>query len=385
MVKTGIDVLIDGRARPLRGQKVGLVTNPTGVLADGVSSIEALRAAGVEVRALFGPEHGVRGDVPAGKYVASYPDAKTGLPVYSLYGKTRTPTPAMLKGLDVLLFDLQDIGSRSYTYLSTLGAVLDGAAKSGVKVMVLDRPNPCGGLRVEGGPVRAGFFSFVSKYPTAYLHGLTLGEAATMMVGEGWIGKPTLEVVKCAGLTREMVWPDFGRARWIPTSPNVPKWQTALLYAATGILGELESVSIGIGVPGSQFALCGAPGVDGPRLADALNARNLRGWGFAPEIWTPTKGAHAGKTCSGVRLILTDLKRAELTRLNFELLAQLRSQCAAELSAGGETRRMFDLSCGADAVRKKFRAGASSDELWTTFQSGASGFASRRAKYLLYP
>ena len=151
MVKTGLDVLISGGAKALSGQKVGLVTNPTGALADGTTNIEALRGAGVDLRALFGPEHGVRGDVPAGKYVASYRDSKTGLSVYSLYGKTRVPTLAMLKGLDVLLFDLQDIGSRSYTYLSTLGAVLDGAAKAGVKVMVLDRPNPCGGLRVEGG------------------------------------------------------------------------------------------------------------------------------------------------------------------------------------------------------------------------------------------
>ena len=178
-VRTGAEVLAaDGFAR-LKGLSVGLVTNQTGVLPGGTATADALRAAeGVKLRALFGPEHGVRGDVPAGKYVASGTDAKTGVPVYSLYGRTKVPTAAMLKGLDLLVFDIQDIGCRSYTYLSTLGCVLEGGARHKVPVLVLDRPNPLGLTRVEGGPPSAGFFSFIGKYATAYRHGLTMGEAA---------------------------------------------------------------------------------------------------------------------------------------------------------------------------------------------------------------
>ena len=384
MVKTGLDVLVGGGGRELKGLKVGLITNPTGILADGTPGIEALQRIGVRVAALFGPEHGVRGDVPAGDYVASYKDAKSGLPVYSLYGKTRSPTASMLRGLDLLLFDLQDIGSRSYTYISTLGAVLDGAAKHRIPVRVLDRPNPCGGVRVEGGPVRPGFFSFVSKYPMAYRHGLTMGEAAKMMVGEGWTGDASLSVAACEGLGPKVLWPETGRKRWVPTSPNVPKWETALLYAATGIIGELESLSIGIGVPGSQFALCGRPGADGARLTERLNERPLSGFRFSPEIWTPRSGNFAGRRCSGVRIALTEPGNAELTRLNFELLRFFRAECADELSSGGETRRMLDLSCGTDAVRKALARGADADALWAEFQSGVEGFAKRRRKYQIY-
>ncbi|MGC4042733.1 MAG: DUF1343 domain-containing protein [Armatimonas sp.] len=378
MVQTGLERLVEADGGELKGRKVGLITNPTGILADGTSGIEALRGVGVKLGALFGPEHGVRGDVPAGKYIPNYTDAKTGLTAYSLYGKTRQPTAAMLRGLDALAFDLQDIGARSYTYLSSLGEVLKASAIHKIPVFVLDRPNPCGGVRVEGGPTRAGFTSFISKYPTAYLHGLTLGEAARLMVGEGWVGKAELTVISCANLTRTMVWPDFERPRWVPTSPNVPKWETALLYAATGIIGELPSVSIGIGVPGSQFALCGAPGIDGQKLAAQLST--IPNWKFTPESWTPAKGVHAGKRCTGVRLTMTDPQKAVLCRLNFALLAALRN--LPHFSSGEETR-MFDLSCGTDAVRRAYQKGASEADLWAEFQRGVDGFAKKRQKYLL--
>jgi uncharacterized protein YbbC (DUF1343 family) len=381
MVQTGLDRLIASRGGELKGRRIGLVTNPTGVLTDGTGGIEALRSAGVELGALFGPEHGVRGDVPAGKYISSYTDPKTRLPVYSLYGKTRQPTASMLRGLDALAFDLQDIGARSYTYLSSLGEVLKASAIHKIPVFVLDRPNPCGGQRVEGGPTRAGFSSFISKYPTAYLHGLTLGEAARMLVGEGWVGAAKLNVVPCSGLTRDAIWPDFERGAWVPTSPNVPKWETALLYGATGIIGELPSVSIGIGVPGSQFALCGAPGIDAPRLAAMLNGGNLPGWKFAPTRWTPSKGTFAGKLCTGVRLTMTDPRKCALCRPNFALLAALRS--LTHFGSAEETR-MFDLSCGTSSVRSAYQKGASEPDLWAEFQRGADSFTKKRQKYLLY-
>lgn len=379
MVQTGLEALVEAGGGEWKGHKIGLVTNPTGVLADGTSGIEALRAVGVKLGALFGPEHGVRGDVPAGKYIANYTDPKSGLPAYSLYGKTRQPNAAMLRGLDALAFDLQDVGARSYTYLSTLGEVLKASATHKIPVFVLDRPNPCGGVRVEGGPTRAGFTSFISKYPTAYLHGLTLGEAARILVGEGWVGKAQLKVIPCTNLTRSMVWPDFERPRWVPTSPNVPKWETALLYAATGIIGELPSVSIGIGVPGSQFALCGAPGVDGQKLAAKL--ATIPNWKATPESWTPAKGVHAGRRCNGVRLTLTNPQSAVLCRMNFALLSALRN---LNHFGSGEESRMFDLSCGTSAVRSAYLKGAAEADLWAEFQRGADGFAKKRQKYLIY-
>jgi uncharacterized protein YbbC (DUF1343 family) len=392
-VYTGPEVLAEEGFARLKGRRVGLVTNPTGILPDRTSTIESLmRADGVQLRALFGPEHGVRGDVPAGKYVPSSRDARTGLPVYSLYGRTKVPTAAMLRGLDTLVFDIQDIGARSYTYLSTLGSVMDGAARHGVAVVVLDRPNPVGLDRVEGGPTRPGFTSFVSKYPVGYLHGMTLGEVARMINGRGWLlggRKCDLTVVPCRNLTRTMAtWGAFGAGLpWVPTSPNVPRATTPHFYAATGITGELPTLSIGIGTT-QQFELAGAPGIDSAALARELDRRSavLTGWEFRPATWTPTKGAHKGRTCGGVRLVLSAPERAPLTRINFEILDALRTLDRTHdwFGSDAEATRLFDLSCGTDRVRKAFRSGAGASDLWGVFNEGHDAFLAARRPYLLY-
>lgn len=385
-VSPGIAVLAAQDFAPLKGMTIGLVTNATGILPDGkTSTIDALHhAPGVKLAALFGPEHGVRGDVPAGRYVASYTDKRTGLPVHSLYGPTKTPTAAMLKGLSALVFDIQDIGCRSYTYLSTLGAVLSGAAQHGVPVIVCDRPNLLGGVRVEGGPPRSGYFSFIGAYSVAYRHGLTLGEAARMLAGKGYLKsnrKPDITVISCDGLTRDLAgWKSFGGLPWVPTSPNIPTADAAVLYAVTGIIGELSTVSIGIGSD-APFGYCGAPDVNAQRLTDTLNGYGLAGITFQPATWTPRKGTFAGRSCSGVRVTVTDMATAELCRVNFALLTALRTATNRRPFA---SVGLFDYACGTNAVRKVFQAGAKESDLWAEFNRGAAEFAAARKPFLLY-
>ena len=224
VVKTGIEVLKAQRFELLEGKRVGLITNPTGV-DDGLrSTVDILNEApNVELVALFGPEHGVRGDAHAGDHVGNQTDPVTGLPVYSLYGKTRKPTPEMLRGIDVLVYDIQDIGCRSFTYISTMGEAMAAAAENGIEFVVLDRPNPLGGRKVEGPLVQDGFFSFVSQYRIPYVYGLTCGELAMLLNGEGMIGKPcNLHVVAMEGWKRDMVYEDTG-LQWIPSSPHIPQ------------------------------------------------------------------------------------------------------------------------------------------------------------------
>lgn len=383
-VLPGIAVLAAQGFSPLRGLRVGIVTNPTGVLPDGkTSTVDALsRADGVRLVALFGPEHGVRGDVPAGKYIASYTDKRTGLPAYSLYGKTKSPTASMLKGIDVLLFDIQDIGCRSYTYLSTLGAVLDGAGKHGVSVIVCDRPNPLGGIRVEGRPVEPGYTSFVSRYPVAYRHGLTMGELAKLLTRRGYVHKVDLSVIPCENLSREQSgWESFGGLPWIPTSPNIPTPDAAILYAVTGIIGELPSVSIGIGTD-APFGYCGSPKINADKLIAILNDYNLPGVSFTKAQWVPRKGAFRGDLCHGARIRITDMTTAELCRVNFALLSAFR--ITTPNIPLFHKKSLFDAVCGTDTVRKVFLAGATEPEIWAEFQRGAATFAESRKPYFLY-
>ena len=387
MIFTGLDALIDKQFAPLRGRRIGLVTNQSAVSREGVPAIEVLqKASGVHLVALFGPEHGVRGDVPAGRWIPSYRDRATGLPVWSLYGPTKVPTAAMLKGIETLVFDLQDIGSRSYTYLSTLGCVLEGAARQGVSVVVLDRPNPCGLERVEGGPVRAGFTSFVSKYPLAYRHGMTLGEAARMIVGAGFLATKNegrLSVVPCPGLTRGFFdWESSGLL-WRRSSPNVPKAETALYYAATGIVGELTCLSIGVGTP-TPFELAGAPGLDAAAFTRRLAAATGPGIAFDMARWMPANGVFAGRECYGARIRITDPVAARLTPLNFAILSALHAGGIADPFRDREARRMFDLSCGTDRVRRAFLAGATVAEMTAVFDTGVREFERSRQPYLLY-
>ena len=382
-VQTGIETLIQQGFAPLKGKRVGLITNPTGVTRDLKATIDILAAApGVRLVALYGPEHGVRGDARAGQKVAGAKDPATGLPVHSLYGSTTKPTPAMLRGLDLLIFDLQDVGSRSYTYIATLGRAMEAAAENGIPFMVLDRPNPIGGNRVEGNITETGFRSIVSPYPIPYCHGLTVGELARMINDRGWIkGKCDLTVIPMKGWRRDMQWAETELA-WVPTSPHVPKPESAYFYAATGIVGELSSVSIGVGYT-LPFELAGRPGIGARSFANELNRRDLSGFFFRPMTWTPFYAVFKGQSVGGAQIYLTDAESAELTRLNFEIMDVIR-KLSPRTALFGSSTRMFDLVCGTDRVRKDFRAGKSSGEIWRSWNSGSRGFREARRGYLLY-
>src|ERR1051325_11284464 len=249
-VKLGNETLADGGFKELRGKRVGLITNPSGVNSQVQSTIDVLRRApDVKLVALFAPEHGLNADVPAGTEYPNSTDARTGLPVYSLYGPgpTRRPTRAMLQGLDALVYDVQDNGCRSYTFISTMGLTMEACASNTVEFIVLDRPNPLGGERVEGPMLRAQFKSFVGQWPVPYVYGLTAGELARMINGEGWITpRCQLTVVPLKNWRRWMVWRDTGLP-WVPTSPYMPSADSPLHYPSTGLLGHIGGGGIGVG------------------------------------------------------------------------------------------------------------------------------------------
>lgn len=385
-VRLGIDELIRANFEPLAGKRVGLITNPSGVAGDLRSTTDILhRAARVKLVALFGPEHGVRGDIYAGEKVADARDSVTGLPVFSLYGKTRKPAPEMLTGLDVLVYDVQDIGSRSYTFISTLALAMEAAAEAGVKVVVLDRPNPIGGVRVEGRPLDVKFRSFVGQLPIPYNHGMTVGELAQMINGEGWLAggvKCDLTVVPMQGWRRAMIWADTG-LNWVPTSPHIPRADSAFFYAATGTLGELHVLTEGVGYT-QPFELCGGPGIEAEKLAAELNGRKFTGVYFRPAYFQPFYGRLEKKPCAGVQLVLTDPRKVELSVIPFHIIDAVSRLKPETKWFGNKRDDMFDKVCGTDGVRKMFLEKKSIEEILAFWREGAAEFAARRGKYLLY-
>ncbi|MDQ2817261.1 MAG: DUF1343 domain-containing protein, partial [Candidatus Eremiobacteraeota bacterium] len=273
-VVLGDEVFLNETWRELNGRCVGVVTNQTGVTSRLEPLVDAIRNNGhICLKAIFAPEHGLRGDRPAGAYVESYTDERSGLPVYSLYGPTRHPTRAMLDGIDVLLFDIQDVGSRAYTYISTMAYVMQTAKAQGKEVWILDRPNPIGGEIVEGPVLDPKFSSFIGLYPIAMRHGMTVGELARMFNDRFGIGC-ALRVIAMRGYRRSMLWPDTGLA-WVPTSPNIPRWETALLYPGLGLIDD-AGLNNGVGST-EPFGYAGAERLDAFALADYLNEREIPG------------------------------------------------------------------------------------------------------------
>jgi uncharacterized protein YbbC (DUF1343 family) len=385
-VKLGIDRLIELDFAVLSGQRVGLVTNPTGVTSDLRSTVDVLaNAPSVKLVALFGPEHGVRGSVPAGDKIKDYIDPATGLPVRSLYGSTRKPTPEMLAEIDTLVIDIQDIGSRSYTYISTMAAAMEAAAEHGKRVVILDRPNPLGGHRVEGRVLDMEFQSFVGYMPIPYLHGMTMGELAGMLVGEGWLGdlsKLDLTVIPMQGWKREMLWQDTGLV-WIPTSPHVPRADAPLFYAATGIMGELHIISEGVGYP-LPFELAGAPFIEPEKLAAELNARKLPGVHFRPTYFQPYYLYHSGQTLGGVQLLLTDPRNVALTPIQFHIMDAVTKLYPETELFGRDRDNMFDKVTGTNQIREMMSAGKSLEQVLSVWGAGVDQFREQRRAYLLY-
>jgi uncharacterized protein YbbC (DUF1343 family) len=377
-VKTGIDVLRERDFDLLQGKRIGLITNPSGV--DG--------SLGVTLVALFGPEHGVRGNVRAGGKIESTVDSGTGLPVFSLYGKTRKPTPEMLKGIDLLVYDIQDIGCRSYTFISTLGLAMEAAAEQHIPFVVLDRPNPLGGERVEGNLVEEGFQSFVSPYPIPYIYGITCGELAKMLNGEGMLAnrvRCNLTVVPMKGWKRSMTFEETG-LQWVPTSPHIPFSSSPMYYASTGIMGELGVISEGVGYT-LPFHLFGAGWIDPQRLCARLTAMQIPGVLFRPVTFTPFYGGLMGKQLGGVQVHITDPSAANLMSLQFLMMEahnQLYPSRNPLLMADSAHRAMFDKVVGTNAIRLRFVKRMHYDDIRIYLQKDVEGFRKKSGEYLLY-
>ena len=318
-VLTGIDALVRDGFRALGGSRVGLVTNHTGLTRDGRAAIDVLHSApNISLEALFGPEHGIRGEVD--EHVADGQDDKTGLPIWSLYGARTRPTAQQLAGMDTLVFDIQDIGCRFYTYLSTLGHVLEAASAAALRVVVLDRPNPIGGLAAEGPLADAEALSFVSYHPVPVRHGLTLGEMARLLHAEKSLTCP-LEVIACEGWHRGD-WYDATGLVWTNPSPNMRRLTAATLYPGIGLL-EFTNVSVGRGTD-TPFEVFGAPYLAPRAFASALNAEGLPGVRFVPCRFTPNAGVFSGEACGGVQIIVTDRDRLNAVQVGLTMAVILR-------------------------------------------------------------
>lgn len=374
-VLTGIDVLVRDDFRALAGRKVGLITNPTGRTRDGRRTVDVLhQAPGVQLVCLFSPEHGWEGQLDVSR-IDDTRDPATGLRVYSLYGTTRRPTPAMLEGIDTLVFDIQDIGTRFYTYVSTMGEAMKAAAEQGRRFVVLDRPNPLGGEAVRGPLLDAGKESFVGFHRLPVQHGMTAGELARMFQDE-WKLALDLQVIACEGWRRRDAFDATGLS-WVNPSPNMRSLTQAFLYPGVGLL-ETTNLSVGRGTD-TPFQRIGAPWLDGRKLAAELNRRQVPGVRFVPVEFTPASSKFAGERCSGIEILLVDRKRLDALRLGFELATALRRLHPQAWQAEGYRRLL-----GNDRVLQALLAGQSADELCQLAAEGMTDFLRRRQKYLLY-
>ena len=376
--QTGIEVLLHDRLDLIRGKLVGLITNPTGVDRELVSDVDLLaHTPGVHLVALFGPEHGIRGAHQAGASVGSDHDPVTGLPVYSLYGKTRKPTPAMLKGVDVLVFDIQGVGARFYTYLYTMADTMKAAAAAHIPIIVLDRPNPIGGIAVQGPVLDPKFASFVGEYPIPLRYGMTVGELAGLFNHEFHIGAD-LTVVQMRGWTRSMYYSDTP-LQFVMPSPNMPTETTALVYPGMGLV-EGTNVSEGRGTT-RPFELIGAPWIDAEKLTRVLNHKRLAGVRFRPVHFTPTFSKYEGKPCNGVQVHVMDRDAFNPVVVALTVIATIHDLYPHQFQFNASG---FDRLVGNDWVRRDIEKGVPVSEMQRRWQAGLSQFEKIRQRYLLY-
>lgn len=363
------------------GKRVGLVTNHTAVLRNGVHLADSLaRHSGVTLAALFGPEHGIRGEAVAGAAVDDSIDPGTGVKVFSLYGRTTKPTREMLDGLDVLLYDIQDVGARFYTYISTMSYAMEAAAEAGIPFVVLDRPNPITGERVEGFVLEDSLRSFVGLHPIPITHGMTAGELAGMINGQGWLKdgvKADLTVVRMTGWTRSMWYDETGLA-WIPPSPNMRTLETAIVYPGVCLI-EGTNLSEGRGTD-APFELAGAPFMDGRLWAGELNRLGLQGVRFEAVTFTPDASKYAGTTCGGVHIRVTDREVFSPVKTGLGLLSTARALYPLEFQW---KPRSIDRLAGTPLVRAMVDEGKTVDQILQGVPPGERFLMGRRT-YLLY-
>ena len=394
-VRTGIEVLESRGFSGLKGKRIGLVTNPSGVDSHLRSTIDILAAAeDVKLVALFGPEHGVRGEAYAGDKVPDQVDSETGVKIYSIYGKYREPSQEMLDGIDIMVYDIQDVGTRSYTFISTLGLVMRACAKKGIEVMVLDRPNPLGGNKVEGCCVEPGYYSFVSEFEIPYIYGLTVGELAIMINEEGLNRgergyepalKCKLSVIPMDGWHRNMTYVDTGLP-WVLPSPNIPYPQSAVNYPSAGITGEFNNyLNIGIGytLPFETFA---AEWIDADNLKKELDSYNLPGVAFRTIHYKPIAGSCQGKLLHGVQYFYTGYEAAEITMTQFYVMQAVNKLYPDHNPFEVSKNRtvMFDKVCGTDYVRRNFSKRMEVSDIIEYWNKDIKKFKALSKKYYLY-
>ena len=392
-VMTGADILAETDFFPIAGKRVGLVTNHTGLI-NGEHLADTLhKTQNVELVAILAPEHGFRGVVEAGDKVKDGVDTKTGVPIFSLYGKTKKPTKRMLRNVDVLIFDIQDIGARFYTYISTMGLAMQAAAEAKIPFIVLDRPNPLGGNYISGFVLEPARRSFVGQYPIPIVHGLTVGELAHMIKGEKYLkGLQNLDlsVIKMRGWKRAMRWPQTGRT-WVATSPNIPSFDCALVYPGIGIIGETNLVNEGRGTP-APFTVFGAPWLNAKKMAKHLNALTLPGVKFEATRYTPrsipsiaTNPKYVGKKINGVRVVVTDVARFEPLETGIHALSLVIKQARANgISKLFRNKAMFYAISGTKRLHRKLLKGASGTAIIDSWNDELAKFGERRQKYFLY-
>jgi uncharacterized protein YbbC (DUF1343 family) len=391
-VATGADALSASGFADLAGKRVGLITNQTGLIGN-VHLADALHtAADVKLTAILAPEHGFRGSVEAGKRVGDAVDPATGVPVFSLYGASKKPSPAMLRNIEVLVFDIQDIGARFYTFISTMGLAMQAAAEARIPFIVLDRPNPLGGDYVSGFTLEPKLLSFVGQYQIPIVHGLTVGELARMIKGEkllAGLDMLDLRIIEMKGWERSMRWPQTERG-WVPTSPNIPTFESALVYPGIGIAGELD-INEGRGTP-TPFSLVGAPWFDGARLSAKLNAFALPGVKFEPETYTPrpipsvaATPRFSGKSLHGMRVGVTDVAAIEPLEMGMHVLSALVAEAHAKrVERLFPNLAMFHALAGTKRLHGMLTGGSDGAAIVAAWQPDVAKFKDHRARYLLY-
>jgi uncharacterized protein YbbC (DUF1343 family) len=390
-IRTGAERLVEQEFGVIDGMRVGLITNHTAVVGDRHLADILHEANNVELVALFGPEHGIRGDADAGARIDDMVDEQTGVPVFSLYGDTRKPTAEMLEGLDALIFDIQDIGPRFYTYISTMGLAMEAAAERELRFVVLDRINPLGGELVEGFVLEPGFESFVGQFPIPVTHGLTVGELALMIRGEEFmedVAGLDLHVVEVRGWTRDMLWSDT-ELDWIPPSPNIPDFETALVYPGSCYF-EATNASEGRGTY-EPFLQVGAPWADGELLASMLNNRNLPGLRFEPVVFTPESipGMSArpkllGQELQGVKYFVEDPHAVVPVAAGMHVLEVFYATVPDEEREALFNRARFARLGGTDRLYDMLTAGATAEEVIAAWEDEVAAFKKLRSLYLIY-
>ena len=390
-IKMGAQILVASNFEALKGKNVGLVTNHSAVVGDKHLVDVLFESKELKLKVLFGPEHGIRGDADAGAKISDATDEKTGLPVYSLYGAIRQPTPEMLKDVDVLVFDIQDVGSRFYTYITTMGLTMQAAAAQGIEYVVLDRPNPIGGYLTEGFMLEPGYESFVGPFRIPVTHGMTVGELAKMVKEEALL--PGLEnlkltVVKMEGWDRNKLWTEYDLG-WIRPSPNIPNFETALIYPGACFF-EGFTASEGRGTQ-EPFILLGAPWIDSKAVTAELNSRNLPGLRFEEASFTPTSipgmsanPKHLGTQVHGIRYVVTDPYAVRPVEAGIHV-----AQAFYKNSDAANKEKFFrDTSltrlAGSTRFQTMLKESATAEEIIASWQGELAEFNKMRAKHLLY-